>query len=269
MNPSMVIGSCLVLWCACAGTGRPPAALVQAREAYATAERSGEVRYDPAALYMAQMSLQRAEALYRDHADPQHVADASYIAMRQAQLAEVEGSIAKLKLDKLDLERAGVQQVQAKQSATQRAAREQPNPESAHADRALAELRRSSALPVTEQFRSTLITLPGAALFRPDEWGLLASSHAELDRVARALREQGERRILVVSYTDEAGEHGYNVDLSRRRAEAVAEYLAARGVPRNKLITRGMGPNNPVASNSTEAGREANTRVEISVQLFE
>ena len=269
MKPGMVIGTCILL-CSCASgasSRRPPSMLVEARAAYTAAEHSGVVRYDPAALYAARMSLEHAEQLFREDADLKQVSDAAYVAMRRAQLAEVEGSIVQTKLHKVDLERDA--QPQAKQSATRRVVREQPSPESVRADAILLELRSSTELTVAEQAQSTVITLPADPMFQTDGWALSPRAHDDLDKVAGALREQGERQILVVGYTDDLHNHSDSVALSRRRAAVVTEYLANHGVPRGKLISRGMGPNNPVASNNTEPGRSANCRVEISVQRFE
>ena len=70
--------------------------------------------------------------------------------------------------------------------------------------------------------------------------------------------------ILIEGYTDSVGNDAYNLKLSERRAEAVKQYLVDKyGIDPNRLIARGGGESNPVASNSTEEGRAQNRRVEI------
>jgi outer membrane protein OmpA-like peptidoglycan-associated protein len=61
------------------------------------------------------------------------------------------------------------------------------------------------------------------------------------------------------------GTASYNLDLSRRRAAAVADYLTARGVPAARLATSGRGETDPVAPNDTDADRQLNRRVEVVV----
>jgi outer membrane protein OmpA-like peptidoglycan-associated protein len=69
----------------------------------------------------------------------------------------------------------------------------------------------------------------------------------------------------VLGHTDSTGSDAYNQALSERRAESVANFLANSGVQRARLATKGYGESQPIASNSTEAGRAANRRVEIKI----
>jgi len=70
--------------------------------------------------------------------------------------------------------------------------------------------------------------------------------------------------ILIAGYTDSVGEEAYNQKLSERRAQAVRQYLVDNfGIDPNRLVARGRGESNPVADNSSEAGRAENRRVEI------
>ena len=65
--------------------------------------------------------------------------------------------------------------------------------------------------------------------------------------------------------TDSTGSDSYNLDLSRRRAESVANYLVSRGTSRARIATIGYGEQYPVADNTTEQGRALNRRVEIRI----
>ena len=87
-----------------------------------------------------------------------------------------------------------------------------------------------------------------------------------LDEVAEVIgRLPRNRRIRVDGYSDSEGVDEYNLDLSYRRARAVVEYLASRGVPRERLEYRGYGEVNPVAPNDSPEGRALNRRVEFTI----
>jgi outer membrane protein OmpA-like peptidoglycan-associated protein len=87
-----------------------------------------------------------------------------------------------------------------------------------------------------------------------------------LDQVAEVIGSlDAQLRIRVEGHTDNLGGDAYNVDLSFRRARAVVEYLASRGVPRERLEYRGYGAAHPVAPNDTPQGRSLNRRVEFTI----
>jgi len=71
--------------------------------------------------------------------------------------------------------------------------------------------------------------------------------------------------IEVAGHTDNQGSRELNMELSRRRADAVAAYLAGQGVARARLTAQGYGPDRPRASNTTEGGQQANRRIEFYV----
>lgn len=86
-----------------------------------------------------------------------------------------------------------------------------------------------------------------------------------LDSVAKVINEFDKTNVQIVGYTDNTGTVAYNNKLSLQRAQAVANYLRLRNVSTARMIVNGMGPNNPIASNATAAGREQNRRVEITL----
>ncbi len=86
-----------------------------------------------------------------------------------------------------------------------------------------------------------------------------------LDSVAKVINEFDKTNVQIVGYTDNTGTVAYNNKLSLQRAQAVANYLRLRNVSTARMIVNGMGPNNPIASNATTAGREQNRRVEITL----
>lgn len=93
------------------------------------------------------------------------------------------------------------------------------------------------------------------------------SSFKELDRTARLLKRHPENKITIKGYTDSLGDPAYNVDLSQRRAKAVADALIERGVPAENVSYVGYGAANPVATNDTLLGRRQNRRVELDIDV--
>ena len=70
--------------------------------------------------------------------------------------------------------------------------------------------------------------------------------------------------VEIQGHTDNIGTKEYNMDLSQRRANAVAKYLEDKGIARDRLAATGFGFEKPVALNSTDYGRSLNRRVEIN-----
>jgi len=103
--------------------------------------------------------------------------------------------------------------------------------------------------------------------FDTDRADIQPESELTLEEIARLLRQNSDLSLYVVGHTDDVGALGYNMDLSQRRAEAVAETLVSKhGVDAKRLKAYGVGPLAPVASNSTEDGRAKNRRVELVKQ---
>jgi outer membrane protein OmpA-like peptidoglycan-associated protein len=118
-------------------------------------------------------------------------------------------------------------------------------------DDAAARLKRECRLPLSGVFfdfdRATL---------RPD-------SEPALRRGQSALVANAGLNVEIQGHTDNVGQDAYNLKLSESRAAAVADWLAANGVARSRLSSRGFGRLQPVADNATDDGRARNRRVEI------
>jgi outer membrane protein OmpA-like peptidoglycan-associated protein len=116
-----------------------------------------------------------------------------------------------------------------------------------------------------------IVDLPSDVLFAYDSAKLATGADAALSRTARIIAEGGPGPITITGYTDGKGEDDYNLKLSQRRAEAVADWLAGHGVAESRITTRGRGKANPVAPNTKldgsddPVGRAHNRRVEITV----
>ncbi|NDL69275.1 OmpA family protein [Vreelandella alkaliphila] len=99
--------------------------------------------------------------------------------------------------------------------------------------------------------------------FEFDSAQLTAQARSVLDGVAQRLVNNPDVRVSIEGHTDSRGSAQYNKNLSQRRAESVAAYLAQRGVNANRMRAVGYGEERPIASNATAEGRAQNRRVEL------
>jgi len=109
------------------------------------------------------------------------------------------------------------------------------------------------------------ITFASGMLYDFDSDFVKPDSRTNLQALARSLSQYPDSDILIIGHTDQVGSSSYNQGLSERRANAAASYLSAQGVSGTRIGTRGLGETEPVASTETEAGRQANRRVEIAI----
>ena len=109
------------------------------------------------------------------------------------------------------------------------------------------------------------ITFASGILFNTNSAELRPQSQADIQTLAATLKKYGDTNVIVEGHTDNTGTDQINQPLSVRRAESVANYTIAQGVERSRITTQGFGSSKPVADNSTEAGRQANRRVEIAI----
>ncbi|MEK8087510.1 OmpA family protein [Aquabacterium sp. A3] len=120
-------------------------------------------------------------------------------------------------------------------------------------------------LAVAQTDRGVMIWLAEHLLFDFDQDTLSASAGPYLDRVADILRTQTTEHLLLEGHTDNIGAGSYNLQLSQRRADAVAQALQARGVAASRLKAVGVGMQQPLAPNDVAVGRRLNRRVELIV----
>jgi outer membrane protein OmpA-like peptidoglycan-associated protein len=95
------------------------------------------------------------------------------------------------------------------------------------------------------------------------------SSYPLLNQVINLLKACHVTELEIAGHTDNIGNESYNLQLSKRRAEAVKYYFVKKGISREILDARGYGETNPVASNATSAGRAENRRIEFIVKGVE
>ena len=138
----------------------------------------------------------------------------------------------------------------------------------AYMDKQEAELRaqmRESGVSVTRKGEDIVLNMPGNITFRTGSADLNPQFFKVLDGVAQVAKKYDKTIIEIAGHTDNVGGADYNRQLSQRRANSVTQYLMSRGVAEPRLMIAAGGEDHPIASNSTEQGRAANRRVEVTL----
>jgi outer membrane protein OmpA-like peptidoglycan-associated protein len=113
----------------------------------------------------------------------------------------------------------------------------------------------------------TSYVAPSGVLFDTDEARLRPDAVSALRTIAREIRRSAPDADLVVEgHTDDRGDEQYGLELSRRRARAVAAWLVDQGFAPARITTRGFGETEPVVPNTSDANRQKNRRVVITVR---
>jgi len=122
---------------------------------------------------------------------------------------------------------------------------------------------QATGVSVTRNGDSIILNMPGNITFATDSSNISADFYPVLDSVALVIKEYEKTYVDVVGHTDSTGAEAYNQQLSEARASSVARYLESQGVLPARVVSRGMGESQPIASNDTAQGRSLNRRVEI------
>ncbi|MEL7033878.1 MAG: OmpA family protein, partial [Pseudomonadota bacterium] len=133
-------------------------------------------------------------------------------------------------------------------------------------DKQEEELRRQTAgtgIEVQRVGDQIALTMPSGITFDVNSAAIKGDFYGPLDEVSTTLIEYPSTAVDVVGHASSDGPDDYNQALSERRANSVQSYLVNSGVQSVRLQAFGMGETQPIADNSTEAGRIANRRVEI------
>jgi outer membrane protein OmpA-like peptidoglycan-associated protein len=269
-------------FCGCAVAVAVPRELVDAREAFDRANSGVATLMAPEKLRIACLALVQAEQSFRERPDSYITRDLAYIAERKSRAAEISASI--------NIERGRqiganneyrsavggadktVQSPVTSGTTLSQKGEMTPEPLSmVHAD------GTSMAQPFTvlaqtvelkQNTRGITIVLPASALFAPDQSTLLPEARSLLDPVIDVLLSilERERDLIVDGHTDSLGIDSDNVDFSQRRANAVRDYLVQRDYPSDRIHSRGLGEQYPIADNTSADGRMKNRRIEIFIK---
>ncbi|MCM5682707.1 OmpA family protein [Schlegelella sp. S2-27] len=267
---------------ACANTpSQPNAALEDARRVYGTVSNDPTVAQGaPVELDRARKALNRADEAWTDDQDAAETNHLAYIAKQLAVVARETGAQreAEARVRQASAERESVRaqarttearvaqsqaaDAQARAAAAQAEAQVASQQAQNEAQRAQQLEQELQQLQARNTDRGMVITLQDV-LFDVGEATLKPGAERTLRRVAEVLNRHPERRLLIEGYTDSTGSESYNMELSRRRAEAVEHALMRHGVQGQRIDIQPQGEAYPVADNNTSAGRQMNRRVEL------
>ncbi len=130
----------------------------------------------------------------------------------------------------------------------------------------LASERAQHQIEIERQQNEILkLTMSSEVSFDFNAATIKSTFHSPLNKIADIMSRYPQTQIVVVGHTDSVGSEQYNLELSLRRANSVADYLIMRGVATSRLGTEGRGEMEPIGSNDSVTGRAQNRRVEIFV----
>ncbi len=267
--------------------GRTPIGTV-AREAIQTAEEArvmslkrqederAQQDRDAAAAREAQANAQAEDESRRrsqaesDRSAAEQARDDADRARKEAELAAQKAS--QEKQEAQAAQAAALAQQQALQAENEKARaladEAQRGRQQAESDKAAMRarlLQQLNAVLVTRDTARGLISTMPDVLFENARYTLRPAARESLARVAGILLAYPDLRLEVDGHTDSVGSDAYNQELSEKRAAATRDYLVQQGLPLASVTTMGFGKTQPIASNSTAAGRQQNRRVEVVV----
>lgn len=255
---------------------QPPRELVDARVAYQQATQSPGAYGAQSDMLDAKRALDTAEKAFKDDPKDQDTRDLAYVAQRKAMAAQAKANA----MYSIDQKRMADQEVAMIQQQNMRAELEQAKGalgsrsgelESERRAREAADARTKEALDKIagikseENERGLVLTLSGNVLFAFGKSDLLPASKRSLKDVAEVLKNS-DRKLRVIGHTDSVGSDATNMELSKKRADAVRNFLVSQGIPSDRIDTEGVGKAAPIADNSTPEGRANNRRVEIVLE---
>ncbi len=132
-------------------------------------------------------------------------------------------------------------------------------------EKELREKLKDSGVQVNRQGDNLNLIMPGNITFAVNKSDIRSDFYSVLNSVSQALKEYDQTTVRISGYTDSTGPLSLNQRLSEDRANSVRTYLVAQGIATDRIDSAGYGPANPIASNGSDEGRQANRRVEIKL----
>jgi outer membrane protein OmpA-like peptidoglycan-associated protein len=124
---------------------------------------------------------------------------------------------------------------------------------------------QGTGVSVTRVGEQIILNLPGNVTFPTNSADVKSDFYPVLNSVSMVLKEYEKTVIEVAGHTDARGAEAYNQSLSVKRAGSVGQYIRSQGIDNMRLITIGYGESRPIANNDTDAGRQQNRRVELTL----
>jgi outer membrane protein OmpA-like peptidoglycan-associated protein len=110
-----------------------------------------------------------------------------------------------------------------------------------------------------------VVTFEDGILFGFDSSSIQGTARSNLQKLSASLQKYPKTDIVIVGHTDSKGTASYNQELSQRRSDSAASFLASEGVTRSRMRTSGKGEAEPISSNDNAAGQSQNRRVEVAI----
>ena len=129
----------------------------------------------------------------------------------------------------------------------------------------LRQKMKGTGVSVTRSGDQIILNMPNNVTFDSNASQLKPAGANTLSGVAMVLKEYEDTRVHIIGHTDSSGSRELNIRLSEQRAESVGTALITMGVDASRLSMSGVGPDQPVASNSTAAGKAQNRRVTLTL----
>lgn len=129
----------------------------------------------------------------------------------------------------------------------------------------LRQKMKGTGVTVTRSGDQIILNMPNNVTFDSNASQLKPAGANTLSGVAMVLKEYEDTRVHIIGHTDSSGSRELNMRLSEQRAESVGTALITMGVDASRLNMSGVGPDQPVASNSTAAGKAQNRRVTLTL----
>lgn len=247
------LAALVLLLAACSKTPNPQ--LVAAQENFT------QLQSDPRSVQLSALEtkdaadwLERAEKAARDKEDDERVNHLAYLTNQRVEVARqtialrvAEGAI------------QGVAALRAQARLEARDAQIKKLTQSLNARQPAAE-----AMEVKQTDRGSLVTF-GDVLFEVGKADLRVSAFDNIQRLAKFLLDNPERKVIIEGHTDSTGSAAMNQVLSQRRAHAVKQQLVRNGVGLPRIVAQGLGSAYPVANNASHSGRAQNRRVEVTI----
>lgn len=130
---------------------------------------------------------------------------------------------------------------------------------------ALRQRLQATGVSVTRVGDQIVLNMPSNITFDVDRADIKPQFFEVLNSVALVFNEFNQTLVDIYGHTDSDGSDNYNLQLSQDRAQSVANYMAAQGVDNRRFLVRGFGESQPIAPNTTDAGKAQNRRVELRI----
>jgi len=240
---------------ACSSTPKNVELLDQARFEYNEIAKNERVVEDaPEAMARARDSLEEAELRWDRKEEQWRIEHVAYLVRQQVETAKLIASTAQTEREIVRLTHEKSQLTQSMREAQIVEARQQTS-----------DIERQMSGLQTEQTERGMVLTLGDTMFETGEATLAPGAARNIAKIAAFMRNYPERRAVIEGHTDSEGDPRYNLRFSQERALTVRSALIHTGIPSSSITIKGFGDTRPIASNTTDAGRQSNRRIDIVI----